>query len=287
MTVARDHGSRTGIEVRPLTPRIGAEVHGVSLAALGDGELDAIRSAFVRHRVLVFRDQDLDREAHKAFGRHFGALQTHPAKTELGMAGDPEIFDIRIGPETKVANGELWHTDLSCEPIPPSASALYITETPPSGGGDTMFANMTDAYTSLSAPIRDMLVGLTAVHSGEQDLRAYGIRLRQGQSYPSAVHPVVIRHPETGEPVLYVNEAFTESIEGLSKRESDAILQLLYRHVETNTRLQCRVSWTPGTLVLWDNMGVHHHAVWDYYPERRTGERVTSKCAGAPEAWRP
>jgi len=273
------------LTVRPITPRIGAEVSGVSLNDLSSGQVDAIRAAFLKHRVLVFRDQDLDRESHKTFGRHFGVLQTHPAKTELGMKGDPEIFDIRIGPETRVANGELWHTDLSCEPIPPRASALYITETPPSGGGDTMFANMTDNFLSLADPIRIMLVGLTAMHSGEQDLRAYGIRLRPGQSYPSAVHPVVIAHPETGEPVLYVNEAFTESIEGMSKRESDAILKLLYSHIEANTRAQCRVAWEPRTVVLWDNMAVHHHAVWDYYPECRTGERVTSKCAAAPVAW--
>lgn len=285
MTDTESASASGSIEVRPLNPKIGAEVSGVSLADLSPTALEEIRVAFDRHRVLVFRDQTLDREAHKAFGRHFGALQTHPAKTELGLAGDPEIFDIRIGPETRVANGESWHTDLSCEPIPPSASALYITETPPSGGGDTLFANMTDVFESLSPPIRDMLIGLNAFHSGEQDLRAYGVRLRPGQTYPSAVHPVVIRHPRTGEPVLYVNEAFTESIEGLSRRESDAVLQLLFRQVEANTRSHCRVQWTPGTVVLWDNLGVHHHAVWDYYPERRTGERVTAKSDAAPEAW--
>ena len=273
------------LEVRPITPRLGAEVSGASLQRLAPEQLRGIRAALLEHRVLVFRDQELDRASHKAFGRHFGALQTHPAKTELGLQGDPEIFEIHIGPETKVANGELWHTDLSCEPIPPRASALYITETPPSGGGDTMFANMTDNFLSLAEPIRDMLVGLTATHSGEQDLRAYGVRLRPGQTYPSAVHPVVIAHPETGEPVLYVNEAFTEAILGFSKRESDAILKLLYSHIEANTRAQCRVAWEPRTVVLWDNMAVHHHAVWDYYPERRTGERVTAKCAAAPVAW--
>ena len=273
------------LEVRPITPRLGAEVSGASLQRLTPEQLRAIRAALLEHHVLVFRDQHLDRASHKAFGRHFGALQTHPAKTELGMQDDPEIFEIHIGPETKVANGELWHTDLSCEPIPPRASALYITETPPSGGGDTMFADMTDNFLSLAEPIRDMLVGLTATHSGEQDLRAYGVRLRPGQTYPSAVHPVVIAHPETGEPVVYVNEAFTEAILGFSKRESDAILKLLYSHIEANTRAQCRVAWEPRTVVLWDNMAVHHHAVWDYYPERRTGERVTAKCVAAPVAW--
>ena len=95
----------------------------------------------------------------------------------------------------------------------------------------------------------------------------------------------MIAHPLSGEPVLYVNEAFTESIDGLSVRESDALLQLLFRHIEANTRIQCRVRWTPNTLVLWDNMGVHHHAVWDYFPESRRGERVTAKCVEAPRPW--
>ncbi|MEM1432530.1 MAG: TauD/TfdA family dioxygenase [Pseudomonadota bacterium] len=275
----------SALDIVPITPRIGAEVHGLDLAALSAPALAALREAFARHRVLVFRDQRLDREAHKQFGRLWGPLQTHPAKTELGLPGDPEIFKINIGAETRVANGESWHTDLSCEPVPPSASALYITQTPPSGGGDTMFANMTDAFTSLSDPIQQLLVGLTAVHSGEQDLRAYGVRLKPGQHYPQARHPVVISHPQSGDPVLYVNEAFTESIDGLSKRESDALLQLLFRHVEANTRIQCRVQWQPNTLVLWDNMGVHHHAVWDYYPECRRGERVTARCLEAPAPW--
>lgn len=276
----------TRLEYAPITPRIGAEVAGVDLGAPTPTQLEDIRSALTRHRVLVFRDQHLDRAQHKAFGRAFGALQTHPAKTELGLPGDPEIFDIRIDARTRVANGESWHTDLSCEPIPPLASALYITRTPPSGGGDTMFANMTDAFTSLAAPLRSMLIGLRALHSGEKDLRAYGVRLRPGQHYPSAVHPVVIRHPYSGAPVLYVNEAFTESILGLSRRESDALLQLLFRHIEANTRIQCRVRWQPNTLVLWDNQAVHHHAVWDYWPEPRTGERVTTKCEAPPAPWR-
>ncbi len=140
-----------------------------------------------------------------------------------------------------------------------------------------MFANMIEAFRSLSAPIQSMLLELSAHHSGEQDLRAYGVQLKAGQTYPSADHPLVIRHPETGDPVLFVNETFTEKINELSPRESRAILDMLYRHIESNTRLQCRVTWQPNTLVMWDNRAVHHHAVWDYYPEHRRGYRVTVK----------
>jgi taurine dioxygenase len=93
----------------------------------------------------------------------------------------------------------------------------------------------------------------------------------------------VIAHPETGKPVLFVNEPFTSHINELSNAESDALLDMLYRHIETNTRFHCRVKWQTNTVVLWDNRAVHHHAVWDYYPESRTGERVTVKQPGPPE----
>ena len=234
--------------------------------------------------VLVFRDQQLTREQHKAFGRLFGDLHLHPAKTNLGVKGDPEIFDIRITAKTRVANGEAWHSDLSCEPVPPLASALYITQTPPSGGGDTLFANMHEAYETLSDPVRELLCGLTAFHDGRKDLKAYGYELKPGETYPSASHPVVIRHPQSGRRLLFVNEPFTEHINELTREESDALLDMLYRHIETNTRFHCRVRWQPNTVLLWDNRAVHHHAVWDYYPEPRTGERVTIRAEAPPAA---
>jgi taurine dioxygenase len=273
------------IAVENLTPKLAGEVTGVNLASLNDALIEEIKAAFLERQVLIFRNQELTREQHKEFGRRFGKLQTHPAKTNLGAPGDPEIFDITISAKTKVANGEAWHTDLSCEPIPPMASALYIKEVPESGGGDTLFASMTEAYSTLSEPIQVLLQGLTAFHNGYKDLRAYGYTPKPGDNYPTATHPVIIKHPETGRPVLFVNEPFTEKIIELSQRESDAILDMLYRHIETNTRFHCRVKWEVNTLVLWDNRAVHHHAVWDYYPESRSGERVTIKCPTAHVAW--
>lgn len=273
------------ITVAPITPKIGAEVGNVNLAQMDDTIIEDIRAAFRRHFVLVFRDQQITREQQKAFGRLFGELHLHPAKTNLGLPGDPEIFDINITAKTKVANGEAWHSDLSCEPVPPIASALYITEVPPSGGGDTMFASMIEAYASLSKPVQQLLGTLTAYHSGYKDLQAYGYEAKPGQTYPCASHPMVIRHRDTGQPVLFVNEPFTEKINELTPRESAAVLDMLYRHIESNTRCQCRVKWQPNTLVLWDNQAVHHHAVWDYYPESRRGERVTVKAVAAPEAY--
>ena len=271
-------------DVTPLTPSIGAEVAGVELARLTDADFREIHRAFLDHHVLVFRNQALTREQHKAFGRRFGELHLHPAKTNLGMPGDPEIFDIKITDRTKVANGEGWHTDLSCEPVPPMASALYITQTPPSGGGDTLFANMQDAFDALSPSIKTLLEGLTAFHDGRKDLDHYGYALKPGETYPAAHHPVVVRHPETDRKLLFVNEPFTVRINELSRPESAAVLEMLYRHIERGTRFHCRVRWEERTLVLWDNRAVHHHAVWDYFPETRLGERVTVKGDAAPIA---
>jgi taurine dioxygenase len=272
-----------GIAVEPLTPKLGATVHDVQVANLSDRQVKDIREAFKRHLVLIFRDQLLTREQHKAFGRLFGELHLHPAKTHLGLPGDPEIFDIKITGKTRVANGEAWHTDLSCEPVPPLASALYITKTPESGGGDTLFANMQEAFATLSQPVQSLLRNLTAFHNGFKDLAAYGYQPKPGDTYPSASHPVVPDHPDTGLPVLFVNEPFTERINELTQHESDALLDMLYRHIETNTRFHCRVKWEPNTLVLWDNRAVHHHAVWDYYPETRIGERVTMRADAPPQ----
>lgn len=277
------------LTLEPLTPHLGAEVLGVDLARIDDAVMAEIHAAFARHSVLVFRDQQLTREQHKAFGRQFGALHVHPShrlrKPGANPDIDPEIFHIKTTPDTRHANGEAWHTDLSCEPSPPLGSLLYVRQLPGNCGGDTLFANLSLAYDALSEPIKRMLAPLHAFHDGRKDLRAYNVLLRPDQDYPSATHPVVTRHPNTGLPVLFVNRSFTDSINGLRRSESDALLEMLWRHVENNPRFHARVRWQPGTLTLWDNRNTWHHAVWDYYPATRVAERVTIAGAAAPEAF--
>ncbi len=270
------------LSIDPIGPAIGAEIRGVDLATQMDDPdvLDAIRDAFLRHHVLVFRDQHLDREQHKAFGRHFGELHVHPSKRTLGAKGDPEIFTVKTDEGTTHNNGGRWHMDVSCEAVPPLGSMLLLHESPPSGG-DTLFANMHLAFELLSAPIRALLLELTAHHDGLQDLRWYGYEPAPGTTYPAHSHPVVVAHPDTGRPTLFVNEAFTAHIEGLSHHESEAILRMLFAHVATTPSIQCRVRWEPGTLTFWDNRSTQHFAVWDYAPHPRRGERVT--IAGTTE----
>jgi taurine dioxygenase len=171
--------------------------------------------------------------------------------------------------------GDGWHTDVTCDAIPPLASALYITETPEVGGGDTMYADMYLAYELLSPTMQSFLEGLTAVHDGGIPyVGNYATTPPEG-GYPCSEHPVVAVHPVTGKKVLYVNSGFTSHIVGLKKWESRALLDALFTHIATTPRLHCRVAWEPNTLTLWDNRCTQHHAVWDYHPHSRYGERVS------------
>jgi taurine dioxygenase len=270
---------QTGYEsfaLTPLTPHIGAEVRGIDLAApLDDAREREIRDAFREWMVLVFRDQHLTREQHKAFARRFGRLHVHPMHHGGYRGGDPEILPVVTSGKSAYTAGDGWHTDVTCDPIPPLGSMLYITETPECGGGDTLFADMYLAYELLSEPMRRFLDGLTAVHDGAIPyVGGYGTTPPEG-GYPRSEHPVVIRHPETGRKVLYVNSGFTSHVIGLTRIESRALLDMLYQHIAATPRLHCRVRWEPGTLTFWDNRCTQHHAVWDYYPHSRRGERVS------------
>ena len=175
------------------------------------------------------------------------------------------------------ANGEGWHTDVSCDDEPPMGSILYIKQCPPRGG-DTLFASMYAAYESLSDRMKAYLDGLVALHDGELAYRGlyanYGVADKQ--TYPRAEHPVVRTHPVTGKKALYVNRGFTSHIIGLPRDESDAILAYLYQHCE-NPLFQCRFRWTENAIAFWDNRCAQHRAMWDYWPHTRSGNRVTVK----------
>ena len=140
------------------------------------------------------------------------------------------------------------------------------------------------ALETLSPPIQAMLDGLEAVHDQAQDVGRYVEELPAGVDWTRSTHPVVVRHPETGRKLLNVNRAFTTRIEGLSKLESTRLLELLHDHVAGSLAIQCRVQWEPDTLVFWDNRCTQHHAVWDYFPETRIGERVTIAGTARPAA---
>lgn len=261
------------ITVRPISPSLGAEVSGVDLTRdLSDEVFAEIRRAFREHQVLVFRDQNLTAEDHKRFGRRFGPLHVHALQAKAGE--EHERLQVRATKNSKFVAGEGWHADVTCDAEPPMASMLHIVKTPDCGGGDTLFANMCLAFDLLSEPMQHFLQTLTAVHDGAIPwTTAYGIK--PDQPFNCNEHPVVVRHPETGRRILYVNRGFTSHIKQLTRFESAALLEMLYQVVEKNPAITCRVTWQPNTLVMWDNRCTQHHALWDYFPMERNGFRVS------------
>jgi taurine dioxygenase len=260
--------------VEPVTPLIGAEVHGLDLTRPLDAETRAqLYDAWTEHLVLFFRDQALSKEALRDFAANFGTLHVHP---QGDVPGHPGIIEVRTDANSETYAGHLWHSDVSCDAEPPVGSILCLHQVPASGG-DTLFANMYAAYEALSEPMRAFLDGLSALHTGVMSYRDYfGTPLEEMRdgAYPEAVHPVVASHPVSGRKLLFVNENFTHHIVGLEPEESRAVLDLLYRHI-AQARFQCRFRWRPNSVAMWDNRCTQHLALWDYYPETRTGFRAT------------
>ncbi len=262
------------ITVDKLTPIIGAEIGGIDLSQpLANHQLDEVHRALAENLVIFFRDQHITPAQHLAFGRLFGPLHLHPAAPHV--AGEPELMIIHADRDSPRANGEGWHSDVSCDTEPPMGSILYIRTCPPRGG-DTLFANMYAAYAALSERMKTYLDGLVALHDGADVYRGtyanFGVADKA--VYPSAEHPVVRTHPVTGRRALYVNRGFTKRIMGLPRDESEGVLRYLFDHME-NPLFQCRFRWQENSIAFWDNRCTQHRAMWDYWPHTRSGHRVT------------
>ena len=257
-----------------MNPAVGAIVSGVDLSQpLSTDVFNEVHRALMENCVIFFRDQHMSVEQHIAFGRLFGDLDVHPAAANA--TGHEEILVISADENSARANGEAWHSDVSCEPQPPMGSILYITQCPPAGG-DTLFSSMYAAYEALSDNMKAYLDGLVAVHDGEHVYRGLYNNVADKPVYPRSKHPIVRTHPVTGKKCLFVNRAFTTHIVGLPRDESDAILAFLYNHME-HPNFQVRFQWEENSVAFWDNRCAQHRAVWDYWPHRRYGHRVTVK----------
>ena len=263
---------------KPFAPNLGAEITGVDLSQeISEAEFSEIEAAFLAYQVLFFKEQkEIPPQVHIDLGKRFGPLHSHPAAPT--MAGYPEIFEIHATRHSKVANGEFWHSDVSCDEEPPLGTMLQIHILPPCGG-DTMFSNMYAAYDALSDAMKTFLDGLSATHASEHIYRGrYADRGQKDSdiAFPSASHPVVRTHPQTGRKALFVNRTFTTRINELSEEESSAVLKMLFEHAES-IQFQIRFRWSKNDMAFWDNRCCMHRAIWDYWPEERKGRRVTIK----------
>ncbi|MGB1139703.1 MAG: TauD/TfdA dioxygenase family protein [Halioglobus sp.] len=274
------------MKIEPFSEGCGVLVSDVQLAQLSDAEVDDLKSEFVVHGVLFFREQQLPPEEHLRFAHRFGDI----VKNKFFSHDDawPDIAEVRKDPDQETNLGGGWHTDHSYDGEPALGSILVARELPTSGG-DTCFADLANAYEGLSDGLKATLETLEAVHCNEHvygekgyyqntDLSRYiGGTGDVGQ----AVHPVVVRHPESGRKILYVNPGFTLSFVGWTPQESQALLGYLYSQVN-QPQHTCQFNWQPGSVAIWDNRSTWHYAMNDYQGEARLMHRIT--LAGGPLA---
>lgn len=259
--------------VTPITGGIGAEVEDVDLRELSDERIADIRRAWLDYKVLFFRNQDLTKQQHVAYGRALGDLEIHPFTQNDEEF--PEIVVLHTTPDNFFA-AQVWHSDVTFRACPPLGSILYGRIMPP-WGGDTCFANMELGYELLPDDIKKEIEDLNAVHSIERTYAGHmsdEVKEKAYRAFPDQVHPVVRTHPETGNKSLYVNLSFTMRFEGMTEEESLPLMQKLYDQAKL-PEVQCRFRWQPGSIAQWDNRCVQHYAVADYVGAERRVERVT------------
>jgi len=265
-------------DIRRIGGRIGAEILGVDLAQPIDTDLAArLNNALVEHKVLIFRGQDLDDEAHLRFAGTFGPLTTaHP--TVPSVDGQTNILAVQGG---EGARANSWHTDVTFVVAPPKATTLRSLVIPPYGG-DTLFANTAAAYADLPEHLRLLADRLWAVHTNDHDYAEHPqFRTSEVETYHKVfvsqryrtAHPVVRIHPESGTPNLFIG-GFADTVLGLSRTESKDILRLLQSYV-TRPENTLRHHWAVGDVVIFDNRTTQHYAADDYGDLPRKLHRVT------------
>lgn len=265
------------VSVTPVQPLIGAEIHGLDIADVTDREFALIHQALLRYKVVFLRGQSPTRAQHVAFGRRFGPLEIHPLSAHPEF---PEMLVLRsLGGMTEGSQApaaDHWHSDTTFRDTPSALSVLMAYELPPLGG-DTLWSNMVAAYNGLDEALKRRIATLEAEHTG---LITFARHLDTPEKkaaflaqYPAQHHPVVRRHPETGEPLLFVNSGFTSRILGLSDEDSAELLRVLFDEVK-RPEYQVRFRWEVGSVAIWDNRSTQHYGVADYTGWRHL-ERVT------------
>ena len=274
------------INIEPTGAAVGAFVSGLKLGDVDAATATTLLNALGENGVLFFRDQDLTPEAHIAFAEALGEIDVN----QFFAPNDehPQIAEVRTRPENTYVIGEAWHTDHSYE-LAPALGSILVARHLPSSGGDTAFSSMYAAFDALSEGLQETLRGMRAVHSS---YAAFGVGVanmpeaERAERFlddfpiePDVVHPVVIAHPITGRPVLYVNRSFTTRFEGWTAAESRPLLEYLFEH-GSGVEFTYRFSWEPGSVAIWDNRCTWHKALNDYRGETRLMHRITVKgCA--------
>ena len=268
------------MQVKLLSGALGAEISGVSLKDNSQKNFKIINNLLLEHKVIFFRNQNITPEEQLALASHFGPIERHAYVK--GLDQYPEIVRIIKKPNEKNQWGENWHSDVSYNVKPTKAVILKSIKIPPVGG-DTMFANMELAWETLDEKIKDKIKDKKALHSSlgaEFFVDDYeGMEGNGNHDEYSNEHPIVRTHPETGKKILFVNWTYTKNIVGMNKKESDEILNEIFKH-QARLDLTCRFQWTENAVAIWDNRSVQHYAIADFFPGRGLGhERIMDRIA--------
>lgn len=281
--------------VVPSGAALGADIVGLDLTKpIDDATFAGIYRAWNDHLVLRFRGQALDDPALVSFSRRFGELDDAPRRA-VGDAShrlDPKILIVSNVVENGVALGGLgnselvWHQDMSYVEAPPKASLLYGIEVAASGG-ETFFYNLYKAYETLPADLKARIKGLACKHDATRNssgaLRSGFKEQYSNAERPGAVHPLVVRHPETGRASLYLGRRPNAWVVGLSDAESDKLLDQLWEHIETGPHHWAQ-KWAKGDLVIWDNRCTLHRRNTLDPSQRRHMHRTQVRDAVRPAA---
>ncbi len=266
------------MRLEPLSDVVGSIVRDVDLRTIDEAELQLLDRTWAERGLLVVPGQELSPDDHLAFARRFAEVDVNRFFTPV--PGHPEVAEVRKEPDQVTNIGGGWHTDHSYDPAPARGSILVARELPPEGG-DTEFLHTGEVLSSLSGAFVDHLRGMRAVHSSHHVFGVGAgyddntdIQFNNHDQTGEAVHPVVLRHPDTGAESLYVNTAFTTHFEGWTVAESKPLFeQLLQAIIDRSTTVRLR--WEPGMVAMWDNRNTWHKAHNDYHGHRRVMHRVT------------
>jgi taurine dioxygenase len=263
------------LDVQPIAGSMGAEIHGVDLSeGLDDETFEDIHGAILDHGAIFFRDQTISPEQQMTFARRWGDVHLHPHMPSLD--GHPGIIEIAKKEDDTVAFGGNWHTDQMFTDTPARYTILYAKEIPPAGG-DTMYANLYQAYDTLSDGMKEMIEGLHTISQyDKKNKRPAAMRPTDiDVPAPEAEHPLVRVHPETGRKALYLSSSsITRRIAGMTEEESRPILTYLHNH-SIRPEFTCRFRWQVGSLAMWDNRRALHYPINDYNGYRRVMHRIT------------
>jgi taurine dioxygenase len=280
MSMTADH-----IAVQRLAGSCGAVVTGADLNTPQSPEqVEQILQLLDTHLIVALPGQRLDLDRLESFTDELGGRDLTPFVAPVD--GRPHVIRVIKEPEDELNFANAWHTDLSYLTAPPAYTVLYAAETP-AVGGDTMWSNQYVACDTLPGLLRSQIAGRWATHSAGP---AYGdggylesVAHKTSMTIePSAdahgveTHPMLIRHPRTGRPALYVNSVYTTGVVDMDPDDARALLGRLYSHA-THPNLTCRLRWEPGMLAIWDNAATQHFAINDYPGERREMFRTSVK----------